>query len=276
MRVLLLDQLRPGDIILETGDPRIAAAAGMSFTHAAIALGRLVKIEAGKECGVVLNPFDFVSYRDGTRRFAGVPFDAGESVRVLRRKAPLDEGTMRGEAIGEAGRAYSVPKLLELPDLPESLRKRLQRKFERMPAPDTADVREGRFCSEVAAKILQLREAIVSPDGLASASELEAVGAAVAEIDPNRLEVGSATSQTAVGDLLENARVGLAASALSEAQGAVRRIQSAGSANALAEEAEALELAVDGAIRDTIVVLNEIEKLEPFVFAAQSIPIRGL
>ena len=189
MRVLLLDQLRPGDIILETGDPRIAAAAGMSFTHAAIALGRLVKIEAGKECGVVLNPFDFVSYRDGTRRFAGVPFDAGESVRVLRRKAPLDEGTMRGEAIWEAGRAYSVPKLLELPDLPESLRKRLQRKFERMPAPDTADVREGRFCPEVAAKILQLRETIVSPDGLASASELEAVGAAVAEIDPNRLEV---------------------------------------------------------------------------------------
>ena len=112
VRVLLLCRLRPGDIILETGVPRIAAAGGGLFGHASVALGRLMKIEAGKESGVEPNPFDFVAYRNGERRMVGIPIEPAENVCVLRRKEALDDGTIRGEALWEAGRAYSVPKLL--------------------------------------------------------------------------------------------------------------------------------------------------------------------
>lgn len=111
MRVLLLCRLRPGDIILETGDPRIADAGGGLFGHAAVALGRLVKIEAGKECVVELNPFDFVAYRNGERRLVGIPIESNENVCVLHQKEPLDDGTMRGEALWEAGRATLISDL---------------------------------------------------------------------------------------------------------------------------------------------------------------------
>ncbi len=273
MRVLLLRRLRPGDIILETGDPRVAAAGGGLFGHAAVALGRLVKIEAGKESGVELNPFDFVAYRRGERRIVGIPIEPGENVCVLRRKQPLDDGTIRGEALWEAGRAYSVPKLLELPDLPQIQRKLLERKLGQMQSPDLNGVNEGRFCSEVAAKVLQLAETIVSPNTLADAPELEPVIEAIVDLDRDWTEVGSDTAVATIGAMLDQVRVGLAEFGLSELRAAAGRILSAAPSLTQAQEADEIESSISGAIHDAIRILNSVAELEPSVLASRSVPI---
>ena len=273
MRVLLLCRLQPGDIILETGDPRIAAAGGGLFGHAAVALGRLVKIEAGKESGVELNPFDFVAYRNGKRRMVGIPIEPSENVCVLRRKKPLDNGTIRGEALWEAGRAYSVPKLLELPDLPQMQRRRFERKLGQMQAPDADDVREGRFCSEVAAKVLQLRKTIVSPNTLANAPELEPVMDSVVDLDRDWMEAGSDTSVATIGAKLDQVRVGLAEFGLSELRAAAGRMLATEPSLTQAQEAGAIEASISSAIRDALQILNSVEELEPSVLASRSVRI---
>jgi hypothetical protein len=271
MRVLLLCRLRPGDIILETGDPRIAAAGGGLFGHAAVALGRLVKIEAGKESGVELNPFDFVAYRSGERRIVGIPIEPTENVCVLRRKHPLDEGTIRGEALWEAGRAYSVPKLLELPDLPQTQRRLLERKLGQMQAHGSEDVREARFCSEVAAKVLQLPKTIVSPNTLANAPELEPVIEAIVDLNGDWTEAGSDASLATIGAMLAQVRVGLAELGLSELRAAAGRILATEPSLTQAQEAGAIESRIGGAIDDAIRILNSVEELEPSVLASGSV-----
>ena len=273
MRVLLLCRLQPGDIILETGIARIAAAGGGPFGHASVALGRLAKIEAGKGTGVELNPFEFVTYSNGERRVVGVPITSSEKVCVFRRKEPLDIGTIRGEALWEAGRAYSVPKLLELQDLPQPTRERLERKLTQEGTLDLVEEKEGRFCSEVAARVLQLRKTIVSPNTLANASELEPVGEAVIDLDGDWVEVGSKTAVKTIGAMLDQVRVGLAELGLSELRAAAGRVLAAKPSLTQAQEAGAIEATMTGAIHDALRILKSVEELEPSVLASGSVRI---
>jgi hypothetical protein len=266
MRVLLLCQLRPGDIILETGVPRIAAAGGGLFGHASVALGQLIKIEAGKDSGVELNPFDFVVYRKGERRMLGVAIEPAENVCVLRRREALDEGTIRGEALWEAGRAYSVPKLLELSDLPQATRMRLDRILKSMPEAEPVSVREGRFCSEVAARILRLSNTTVSPNALANAPELKPVKAAIVDLDENWTEEGSDASLITLCARLNQLRVGLAQRGLSELEAAADRIRT--NRSSLAREVDEVGSLMDGEIRSAISVLDAIEELAPSIVAS--------
>ena len=93
-----------------------------------------------------------------------------------------------------------------------------------MPAPASEDVKEGRFCSEVAAKVLRLSNTIVSPNILANAPELEPVKAAIVDLDEDWTEEGSDTSVATIGVMIDQVRVGLAELGLSELKAAAGRI----------------------------------------------------
>lgn len=142
-----------------------------------------------------------------------------------------------------------------------------------MQSPNPDGVNERRFCSEVAAKILELAETIVSPNTLADAPELEPVMEAIVDLDRDWTEVGSDTAVATIGAMLDQVRVGLAELGLSELRAAAGRILAAEPSLTQAQEAGAIESIISGAIDDAIRILNSVEELEPSVLASRSVPI---
>jgi hypothetical protein len=176
-----------------------------------------------------------------------------------------------GEALWEAGRAYSVPKLLQLRDLKPSWRRRLQERIPENPEPASREAlkdMEGRFCSEVAARILQLPESAVSPNCLASAPELVDVTEALLELDHGWKLEPLATAELAVGSKLSQVRLGMAKIAICQLRQAAKRARQSGSPVLRKVEAAALEESLTGEIQVSMQILHSIEELEPSILTS--------
>lgn len=191
MRILQLDRLQPGDVILETGAEKAATATGGPYGHAALAIGKLFKIEADLGVGVVCRPFELSAFYRGDRRIVGVPV-TGDMV-VKRRNGGVNVGEVQGRALLEAGRDYHIANALDLPDLSPEVRGALTEKLRgRRSLPNS----DKRICSEVIAHILSLGDKRVSPNGLANAPELDTVDDAIVELDddwvPDPTDTGAA------------------------------------------------------------------------------------
>ena len=267
MLVLSLERLKIGDIILETGSPSIAAATDGEFGHAAVALGRLLMVEAGKEHGVEINPFEFSTFVKGDSRLVGVPVKKGHVARVLRRKEPLPTGVMLGEAVWEAGRNYDTSRLLELKDLRPDVRNWLARR-PRPPAPLGEDKWQGRFCSEVAARVLRLEAHIVSPNTLAKAAELARVDEAMVELDDSREEEHCSTLLDAVCAKLDFIRHGLAEEAVSHLRVAAAHINQSGGQISTADETPQIEEWLSEELRISLEAIKAVEELEASILGS--------
>lgn len=265
MRILRLDQILPGDVILETGSPLIADATGGLYGHASVALGKLVKIEAENlKGGVVVNPFALEAWHKGGERVVGVTME--HDVLVLR-KSGLNIGTVVGEALWEAGRHYSLHKLLELADLRPESRKRIERLVKLQPQ-SAAEESEGRFCSEVAARVLRLPDKMLSPNRLASASELQRVEEAVADLSDEWVVEAVETAKNSVAIQVSELRLGLAQRAIDQATELVEEMK----AEAISQEDAVTELdcAITDDIFDAMRTLKQIRALEPTILHTET------
>lgn len=268
MSMILLDlsKLRPGDVILEGGDASVARATGGDFGHAAIAVGRLVRLEAvGKHTNVQFAPFDFQAFSDGTRRIVGPVYSDGV-VRV-RRMNGADAGKITGEAIWEAGRNYSIRKAEALPDLTRAGRRLLKSAIDLSPPAD--DV-EGRFCSEVVARVLGFRDSSISPNELATRPELVDVPEALRPLDERiwkRMPLDGA--RTAVERYLAGITLGRAASLMEAANTAVQATPEE-SDDRIRRAADEIEATTAEALTKDITQLRAIEALEESILAAES------
>lgn len=268
MRILRLERLLPGDVILETGHPQIARATGGLYGHASVALGKLVKLEAeNSDGGVVLNPFGVSAWHRASERVVGVLVNS-ENVVVLR-KIGLDVAEVDGEALWEAGRRYSLSKLLELPDLDPEYRPLIERLRNRQSM--TADESQGRFCSEVAARILALPEPHISPNALAASGELEVVSDAIEELGEGWVEQPIESTRAALATLVAQVRLGLAQLATEEAIKTAQEISLKGIAQE--EAVNKLDHFLTGKIADSINVLQEIRELEPTILHTHIDPV---
>lgn len=267
IRILQLDKLLPGDVILETGIQKIGEATGGPYGHAALALGCLVKLEADLSEGVVFAPFAFTAYRRANERVVGVPLQDDEVV-VLRRNPPLDLAKLDAKALLEAGRRYSLAKAMDLTDLAPDKRMELAAALKGRRAISDP---EGRICSEVVAQALELADKLVSPNKLRVARELSPVKDVIAcleddwSIDP---------TQTAA-DVLElkvaALEVGLAKRAIdlaTEGVAAIRRCEK--TKDGVVDE---LDATYTDEIRRSISLLQDIRALEPAVLHTVIDPI---
>jgi hypothetical protein len=272
MRILRLDRLQPGDVILETGMTDVADATGGPFGHAALALGRLIKIEAGKHEGVVLTHFDFSAFRCGSERIVGVPVTDGD-MKVMRRKHGLDLATIRAAALLEAGRNYCLVKSLSLPDLAAAPRKMLTSKLRgRRASPDP----QGRICSEVAARVLDLAEKVVSPNALADADELQEIQDALIKLDGDWVPDPTWTATNVLGEKVAAIELGLAKRAMELAvQGVATIRRESSERRAAAQEAvvDQLEATLEAELRRSISLLLDIEKLEATILHTEIEPV---
>jgi hypothetical protein len=250
----------------------VADATGGPFGHAALALGRLVKIEAGKREGVVLTPFDLSAYRCGSERVVGVPVTEGD-VKVMRRKNGLDVATIRAVALLEAGRNYSLAKTLDLPDLAADAREMLTSKLRgRRAAPDP----EGRICSEVAARVLDLADKVVSPNALADADELQEVEDALMVLDGCWVPDPTWTATNVLDEKVAAIELGLAKRAIDLAvQGAATIMREASERRAATQEAvvDQLDATFKAELKRSILLLLDIEKLEGTILHTEIEPI---
>jgi hypothetical protein len=265
VRILRLDRILPGDVILETGSRLIAAATGGPYGHASVALGKLVKIEAENvDSGVVVNPFNIEAWRRGEERVVGVLV---EGELIVLRKIEIDLGTVTGEALWESGRHYSLRKLLALHDLLPRHRERIERLLENQPT-TADDDSEGRFCSEVAARILRLPHKNLSPNQLAASSGLQQVTGAIADLGDDWIAEPVETARDTVAALVSELRLGLAKRAIDQATKMVERLkaESTSQTSAVAE----LDGVLTEEISDAIQVLKQIRALEPTVLHTET------
>lgn len=267
MRLLNLNSLRIGDIILETGDPRVAAATGGPFGHASVALGRLVRIEAGKQSGVEINAFPLVGFRRGGERVVGMLIDPDEDLAVFRKRTTVDEGEVIGEAIWEGGRRYSVAKLLDLKDLKPAVRDRLAGRVTRASGEES----EARFCSEVVARILGLGTTNVSPNALRTAPEVIEVDGAVLELGQGWTREGTETANEAVDSKVREIELGTAKLLANDVTEEVAQIRKG--SGTTTEAASRLQEAYSAKLRDQLQALEAIRMLEPTILTTRTSPI---
>lgn len=255
MRIILLEKLKPGDVILESGDEKIGQATDGVFGHASLVLGRLIKIEAGLHDGVVCSPFECKAFRRGEQLLIGQPLDDGDAIVVMRRKQAIASHEIKARALLEAGRRYSPAKAFDLTDLTKQARVVLEARLRgSRRIPD----REGRICSEVVAEVLQLPETIVSPNALASSTELQEVKDIILDVGdwselPVRLDTDLVTKVAAI-------ETGLARRAMKAAQDATEPVRRG--EVPVAAAAAVLEEILDRDLRRSLKLLMEIEDLE--------------
>lgn len=266
MRILQLDRLRPGDVILETGAGKAADATGGPYGHAALAIGKLVKIEAGLGEGVVCRPFELSAYRRGDRRVVGVPI-TGDMV-VMRRKREVDVGELQGRALLEAGRFYHIANALDLSDLSPEMRDKLTETLRgRRGVPDP----EKRICSEVIAHILSLADRKVSPNGLATAPELDAIEDSITELENDWTIDPTDTATDVLAEKVSEIEPGLARRAMDRAIEAVAPVKR-GEAT-VDEAADQLAAVFDEELRRSVGLMRDITKLEPTILHTGITPI---
>lgn len=201
MWILKLDMLEPGDVILEPGIDRVAEGTDGIYGHASVVLGKLVRIETGEDDGVVIAPFELAAYNRDGERLVVQPLESADA-RVLRRRDRLDIRTLDGNALWEAGRAYDLHRALDLSELAPRARDQLIKLLARRGSKPNP---EGRTCSEVAARILELPAKNVSPNALAGAEQLEVVEGAIVPVDdtwtPEMVNTAAATLVSLVADV---------------------------------------------------------------------------
>ncbi|MGX7924956.1 hypothetical protein ACWPMX_00095 [Tsuneonella sp. HG094] len=248
--------LEPGDVILEPGFDRVAEGTGGIYGHASVALGKLVRIEAGKDDGVVIAPFELAAYNRDGERLVGQPLESADAL-VRRRRDRLDIGTLDGNALWEAGRAYDLHRAIDLPDLAPRARDQLVRLLARRGSePDP----EGRICSEVAARILELPAKNASPNALADAEQLELVEGAIVQVDDTWTPERVNTAAGSLASLVDEVELGLAHDIMGLADDLAAQIKRETISKAAA--GDRLTSNVDGKLRDAIGALLEIRALE--------------
>lgn len=254
--ILKLDMLEPGDVILEPGIDTVAKATGGIYGHASVALGKLVKIEAGKDDGVVIAPFDLAAHNRDGERLVGMPLDSGDTL-VLRHRERCDISMLDGEALWEAGHAYDLHRALDLPDLAPHARTKLEKWLSRRGAEPVLD---GRTCAEVAARILDLPTTNVSPNALAAAAQLEVVEGTIVPLDdtwtPERVD----TAVNSLASFVSEVEIGLAREIMGAAGDLVGDIKNETISHAAA--GDRLAHCADGKLRDAIESLLKIRALE--------------
>jgi hypothetical protein len=270
MWLLKLDVLEPGDVILEPGIEAVAKATDGIYGHASVALGKLVRIEAGKDNGVVISPFELAAYHRDGERLVGMPLGSGDTL-VLRRRNRLDIGMLDGTALWEAGRTYDLHRALDLPDLAPQARDRLRKLLAWQAAePDP----EGRTCSEVAARILDLPAKNVSPNTLAYAEQLEVVKDAIVPVDGTWTPEGVNTAVRSLASLVADVELGLARDIMGLAGDLAQEIKKETISKAAA--GDCLTRHVDGKLREAIGSLLGIRALEKSILHEETQRVGGV
>ncbi len=267
VRVVDLSMLRIGDIILETGDRSVAAATGGVYGHASILLGRLVRLEAGIDDGVTINTFELQRFSRLQESFVGFALEADNNIIVRRRKNCIDEGSLLGEALWEAGRAYSMAKLADLPDLTDKGRRILGRYIRGSGYSNPED----RFCSEVVANILRLESSNISPNGLASHDLLYNFDSAIRDLNEDWQSALVCDAQ--IKDFLARFSLGHAERALqcgNVLADRLREVPTEEREALIAQIAEQLDHAITGDIRNALEAINKVTALEAEVFSSIS------
>jgi hypothetical protein len=256
MPILKASLLRPGDVVLETGEPKIAASAGQGrFGHASLAISRLVWLEVGI-MGVKLTACEFGHYEHDDDRFIGIEIE--DDCLVRRRLEPLSAVDVWSSTFAEIGRRYaSRAKLLLTTDLTPAGAAQLQHPVRGLREHDDA-LAPGRFCSEAAAVVLGLDETLISPDGLANAADLVDVTDAV-------LDVALLVEPHARRAELANLVAAMSKRTVPNLSGAIQALtkrKKAGGGGPTQEEADALEGQLNDALTSDAPLAVDIEKIE--------------
>ena len=181
MSIIKAKPLRPGDVLLESGDPKIAASTeGGVFGHASLAVTRLTWMQVGLRA-IMLQARPIARYRSGSETFIGFEIDGA---LVRRRLAPPSATDVWAEVTSELGRRYaSRVKLQQIKDLTPDAIEALAQPLDHLLETDDP-LAPGRLCSEACAVVLGLSETLISPGALALTDEL---------MDPPGLVVPHAT-----------------------------------------------------------------------------------
>lgn len=169
MSIIKAKPLRPGDVLLESGDPKIAASTeGGVFGHASLAVTRLTWMQVGLRA-IMLQARPIARYRSGSETFIGFEIDGA---LVRRRLAPPSATDVWAEVTSELGRRYaSRVKLQQIKDVTPEAIEALAQPLDYVPETDDP-LTPGRLCSEACAVVLSLSDTLISPDALAAAAEL--------------------------------------------------------------------------------------------------------
>lgn len=267
IRILQLDKIKPGDVILETGIPKIGEATGGPYGHAALALGRLVKVEADLKGGVLFAPFVFTAYRRENERVVGVLVQDDDMV-VLRRNPPLDLAELDARALLEAGRRYSLAKAMDLKDLAPDKRMELAEALKGWRAISDP---EGRICSEVVAQALKLADKLVSPNMIAKAPELRSVEDAMTCLEDDWSIDPTHTATDVLNEKISALETGLAKRAMDLAKEGVAAL---GRYEKTKDDVvDELNTAYTDELKRSLSLLRDIRALEPTILHTGIKPI---
>ncbi len=266
MPLIDLSQLRTGDVILETGERLIAQATeGGKYGHASVALGRLVKIEAGKCNGVEICLFDLEFWQKDETTLMGFLINGDAVVRRLLK--PPEVADIVSRALGEAGRGYATAdEIGKLRDLNNYAHRFMSLWRANSVAPADGQL-ERRFCSEIAAEILGLQTTMISPNALALLNGLLTVSDAVVpedgwkkmDICPIRFDIQAAMCGgvgTPIVDVWKMLR------------SAVARLRKVSSAECIKQISTDLEGELDQLITRSVKKIEKIRLLETKIFPA--------
>jgi hypothetical protein len=170
MSIIKAKPLRPGDVLLESGNPKIAAGAeGGVFGHASLAVTRLTWMQVGLRA-IMLQARPNARYRSESKTFIGFEIDGAALVR--RRHAPPTATDVWAAVTSELGRKYaSRVKLQQIKDLTPEAIEALAQPLDYVPESDDP-LTPGRLCSEACAVVLGLSQTLISPGALAATGEL--------------------------------------------------------------------------------------------------------
>lgn len=170
MPIIKADLLRAGDVLLETGEPKIANSTALgAYGHASLAVTRLMWLQVGPR-GVQLEARPINRYRVGDELFIG--FEVAGEALVRRRHAPPTATDVWTEVTSELGRKYaSRVKLQRIEDLTPEAVEALAEPLPLVPEADDP-LTPGRTCSEASAVVLGLSKTLISPNALALTDEL--------------------------------------------------------------------------------------------------------
>ncbi|MNS41945.1 hypothetical protein D3C72_743130 [compost metagenome] len=179
--VYRLNELRPGDLLFERGEPKVAAAFGPreGFGHVGVAITRLCWLHAGLD-GVKLQlmPAHICRTSSG-ETFIGVTAEG--PTQLMRSMNPPLQADIWSRAVGEIGRNYaSRLRLLALGDL-TLIGQRSLRSPNQLLAETENSLIPGRICSESSARVLGLRDPFMSPAALERTPDLRIVQGGVAQ-----------------------------------------------------------------------------------------------
>ena len=267
MSIIKLAKVRPGDVLLESGTPKIAGSGGQGrFGHASLAITRTAWLQVGLD-GVDVAVRTLGQYQDAAP-FVG--FEVEGDAMLRRRIKPPKSVDVWSHGFAEVGRAYaSRAKLRETEDL-NRVGERLLREPSSYLLETDDPLTPGRSCSEAAAVVLGLSVTLISPNGLAATSALRTVSGAVAtnatcpasHPRQNELDVlVAAMERTAVVDFA----AGLSALAQSTPSGATPP----------EDEVDALQAKLTAALRNNSELTRQIEAIEKEILAPANLTSAG-